>query len=85
MVDMAKFAYARNTITGKVAKIPAHYLGHPVLGKNFVAAEKGDKDYIPELYVAKDAEEFTKSKKSREKEAEPVFTEIVNTSEDGEI
>lgn len=80
---MNKFAWARNTVTGQVAKVPAHYLDHPVLGKNYVPAEKGDKDYIPELYVAKDAEEFTKSKKSREKEAEPVFPEIFNIPVEG--
>jgi hypothetical protein len=63
------FTYARNTITGKVAKVPEHYIGHPVLGKNFVPAERGDKDYEPEMYSPKSADEF-KSRPSRNRKAD---------------
>lgn len=28
---------AKNTKTGLVVRVPEHYLGHPVLGKNLVA------------------------------------------------
>ena len=31
-------ALAINTRTGKTASVPDHYIGHPVLGKNLVAA-----------------------------------------------
>lgn len=62
--------FARNTTTGKVVKVPEHYLTHPVFGKSFVAADAKDKDYLPELYLPKSAEEFTVSKKSRKKEPE---------------
>lgn len=64
--------YARDTYTGKVAEVPAKWLGHPVLGKNLVPAEEGDKDYEPELYAAKTVEEYVESKKSRKK-----FDEVV--------
>lgn len=30
-------AIATNTKTGMVVDVPAHYIGHPVLGKNLVA------------------------------------------------
>ena len=30
-------ALAKNTRTGKVVSVPAHYIGHSVLGKNLVA------------------------------------------------
>lgn len=30
-------ALARNTRTGKIASVPNHYIGHPVLGKNLVS------------------------------------------------
>lgn len=74
------FVTARNTITGKVVKIPEHYLGHPVLGKNFVPADRGDKDYEPELYAPKSAHEFNDTRNSRKKEAivpETVIEEII--------
>lgn len=60
--------FARNTRTGKVVKVPEHYLDHPVLGESFVAVDAKAKDYLPELYLPKTAEEFTESKKSRKKE-----------------
>ena len=60
--------FARNTTTGKVVKVPEHYLTHPVFGKSFVVADAKDKDYLPELYLPKTAEEFIESKKSRKKE-----------------
>jgi len=31
-------ALATNTRTGKTVDVPAHYIGHPVLGKNLVLA-----------------------------------------------
>lgn len=73
---MSNFVWVRNTVTGKIVSAPEHYLDHPVLGKNFVPADRKDKDYLPELYVAKDADEFTATKKSRKKEPE-VPEEIV--------
>lgn len=30
-------AYAKHTRTGMIVNVPAHYIGHPVLGKNLVA------------------------------------------------
>ena len=70
------FTTARNTVTGKVVKVPEHYLTHPVFGKTFVPADRKDKDYLPELYVAKTSEEFTESKKSRDKKEAEVPQEI---------
>jgi hypothetical protein len=32
-------ALAKNTRTGKVTSVPAHYIGHPVLGKNLIAVD----------------------------------------------
>jgi hypothetical protein len=29
-------ALAKNTRTGKVMSVPAHYIGHPVLGKDLI-------------------------------------------------
>lgn len=64
---MDKLVWARNTDTGKVTRVPAHYLDHPVIGRHYVPAQKGDKDYLPEMYSPKSAEEFVASKKSRKK------------------
>lgn len=64
---MNKLVWARNTVTGKITKVPSHYLTHPVIGKNFVPADKDDKDYLPEMYTPKLADEFIESKKSRKK------------------
>jgi hypothetical protein len=44
------FSYARNVNTGKVAKVPASYLTHPVIGKLYEPAERHDKDYLPEMF-----------------------------------
>jgi hypothetical protein len=30
-------ALAKHRITGRTVDVPAHYLGHPVLGKNLIA------------------------------------------------
>lgn len=30
-------AKAKHAITGRIFDVPAHYIGHPVLGKNLVA------------------------------------------------
>lgn len=32
-------ATAKNTRTGKIVSVPDHYIGHPVLGKNLIAAD----------------------------------------------
>jgi hypothetical protein len=32
-------AIAKNTRTGKIVSVPDHYIGHPVLGKNLIAAD----------------------------------------------
>ncbi len=32
-------AFAKNTRTGKTASVPAHYIGHPVLGKDLIALD----------------------------------------------
>jgi hypothetical protein len=73
---MSNFAWARNTTTGKVVRVPEHYLGHPVLGKDFVPAQKGDKDYLPELFKPQTAYDFQENRKSRKKEID-VPQEIV--------
>lgn len=80
------FVIARNTTTGKVVKVPEHYLTHPVFGKSFVAADAKDKDYLPELYSPKTAEEFTEFKKSRKREAEvPKPPEVVTVEDAVEV
>lgn len=62
-----KFVVARNTVSGVVGPVPASYLTHPHFGKNLVLAEDGAKDFVPELYKVKDAEEFTAARASRSK------------------
>lgn len=70
-------ALAKNTKTGLVVKVPSHYLGHPVLGKNLVALGE-------EVAVA------PKEKKNKEQPApvaEPVVAEqepIINENEEQE-
>lgn len=71
------FVYARNTVTGKIVKVPEHYLTHPVFGKGFVAADKDGKDYLPALYRPKTSEEFTQTRKYRKKETDTVPKEDV--------
>lgn len=34
-------ALVKNTRTGKVANVPEHYLGHPILGADLVLVEDG--------------------------------------------
>lgn len=55
-------AIVRNTLTGKVVEVPDRYLTHPILGANLVPAKAGDKDYVPDLYKSKSAEEFKEVK-----------------------
>jgi len=84
---MSDKIWARNTVTGKVVQIPARHLGHPVLGRNYVEADRKDKDYLPELYSPKSADEFEQSKKSRKKpepeEAVEVPEIIIDTHYEG--
>lgn len=53
------FVVARNTETGLIAKVPERYIGHPVLGKNYVLADEDAKPYLQELYKPQSADEFT--------------------------
>lgn len=70
-------ALAKNTKTGLVVKVPSHYLGHPVLGKNLVA-------------FGEEAPVAPKEKKNKEQPApvaEPVVAEqepIINENEEQE-
>lgn len=58
----SKTVLTRNTISGKVGSVPASYLTHPVFKDQFVVVEEGAKDYIPELYASKTADEFESKK-----------------------
>ena len=64
-----KNVLARNTISGVVAPVPESYLTHPVFRQMLVVVDDGAKSYVPELYKAKTAEEFTETKASRKKAA----------------
>lgn len=64
------YVTARNTNTGQVVKVPEHHIDHPVLGRNYVLVDEDAKDYLPELYKAKTAEEFIFSHPSPEENDE---------------
>ena len=64
------YVSALNTNTGKVVKVPAHHIDHPVLGKNYVAVDADAKDYLPELYKAQTADEFNLNHPPREENDE---------------
>lgn len=53
-------ALAKNTRTGKVMSVPAHYIGHSVLGKNLVA-------YGEEVSAAPKKEKTQKAEKESKK------------------
>jgi len=53
-------ALAKNTRTGKVVSVPAHYIGHSVLGKNLVAY--GEKVSAAPKEKNKPAKEATEAK-----------------------
>jgi hypothetical protein len=87
-MSMNTKSWARNTVTGKVVQVPSHYLTHPVFGKTFVPAQKGDKDYVPELYKAKSSDQFV-SKRSRKKDEEAPEVPVIEiepfTAPDAEV
>lgn len=78
---MAK-VYARNLTTGKITRVPEHYLVHPVFGGNFVAADKHDKDYVPELHKPTNSTEY-KSRKKKNEEPEVVTAETIELIVEG--
>lgn len=81
---MAK-VYAYNLTTGQNRLVPEHYLTHPVIGKNFVAADKHDKDYVPELYKPKTSDDLKTNRNKKKNEGPEVVTETINLSvEDGD-
>ncbi len=60
-----KFVTALNTVSGVVGLVPAGYLTHPVFGQQLVAVDQDAKDFVPELYTPKTADEFEQSHPSR--------------------
>ncbi len=68
-------ALAKNTKTGIVVDVPAHYLGHPVLGKNLVA-EGGKAQAAPK--------KETKKKEQPAPEVELIVAEPVTITEENE-
>jgi hypothetical protein len=68
-------ALAKNTKTGIVANVPAHYIGHPVLGKNLIAVGE-------EAQAAPKKE--TKKKEQPAPEVEPVVAEPETIIEENE-
>lgn len=47
---------ALDTISGRVAVVPAFYLGEAYFGDHLVEVPEGTKDYDPEFYKSTDAE-----------------------------
>ena len=68
-------ALAINKRTGKTVSVPDHYIGHPVLGKNLVAASD-------EAQAAPKKE--TKKKEQPAPEVEPAPAEPVTITEENE-
>lgn len=64
---MAKVT-ALNTVSGRVAEVPASYLTHPVLGKTLVEVPEGTKNYDPRFYKPTDAEGHQKKQARKSKE-----------------
>lgn len=49
-----KTVLTRDTISGVVGSVPAHYLDHPILGKNLIEVPEGTKSFEPSMYKSKD-------------------------------
>lgn len=84
-----KFVTARNTVSGVVGPVPASYLDHPVFSKQLVLVDEDAKDFAPELYMPKTADEFmtsrskTSSRKGKDADAaDEVAVETDNKDEE---
>lgn len=53
---MTKKIRTRNTVSGQIGEVPAHYLEHPVLGRFLVEVDEDAKPVKPELNQPQDAE-----------------------------
>lgn len=65
----SKTVNALNTISGRVAQVPASYLDSPDFGPYLVEVPEGTKDYDPKFFKAGTAEEH-KAKPSQQRKAE---------------
>ena len=76
-----KFVTARNTVSGVVGPVPASYLTHPVFSKQLVQVDEDAKDFVPELYTPKTADEFkasrSKTSASKSKDADAAGEPVV--------
>lgn len=57
---MADEVYVKDTISGEVGMVPAHYLEHPILGANLVQVRNGKrrksiKDIVDETAQSEDS------------------------------
>lgn len=68
-------ALAKNVVTGVVSNVPAHYIQHPVLGKNLIAVGE-------EAQAAPKKE--TKKKEQPAPEVELIVAEPVTITEENE-
>lgn len=73
----SKLVHALNTLNGKVAPVPAHYIDHPVLGENLVEVPEGTKDYDEEFWHATDAKSHRAKSTTRRKTAAKSDDEVV--------
>lgn len=64
---MADLIWTLHTVSGAVARVPEHFLDHPVFGEYLVEVEPHAKPYDPELWKPTTAAEY----KSRQVEAPP--------------
>lgn len=82
-------ALAKNTRTGKIVSVPAHYIGHSVLGKNLSlisdevsAAPKEKKKPAKYSFKAKDI--FAEDSADLETEGQPAPETNINEIEENE-
>lgn len=52
-----KFVVARNTVSGLIGTVPAAYLDHPVFKDQLVLVDSDAKNYVPEMYKPKTADQ----------------------------
>lgn len=66
---MAEFITTRNTISGIVGTVPAHYLTMSPFKDYLVAESEGAKDFTPEMYKPKTVGEFVEAHPAKGRKA----------------
>lgn len=55
---MSDLVWTLHTVSGAVARVPQHLLGHPVFGEYLVEVEPHAKSYEPELWKPTTVDEY---------------------------